>query len=409
MSSDQMNSSIQRSGEKVKEMGSLVNLAGSSNNGDSGKWKDPLVSIVKEGTTFEGIIEGRLSLKELAELAKSEYSVDDSQADQLVLKLLEQWNRIKDIGRSQIPETVAQKDLGKVKKGVRKKIGALSRARKDLKPKASDSSRSVDSNVGDGGTSGSLSSSSSNVNGASISSSSDNSSGSNSENEITNVEQGESENLFSKVKRSRGQLLSPVKEMQDLVRDRKKSTFGQSGNDVCSRTPAYVGLDGDEEVQDYMEDIEDQDDMWSKENTEDEDYQDEDLEVCREPRMFSKGQQLARKLISNELQYNEIKVRNIDTWDPFTSVIDKDQKKKLLGEIEKGEPFLPVPSTPADVLKGKGRGLWSRDLVLHRVMTDGNVVMKGILQTMAFSLDNKGEEAVGRLAKIFVVVSSMLT
>jgi hypothetical protein len=122
---------------------------------------------------------------------------------------------------------------------------------------------------------------------------------------------------------------------------------------------------------------------------------------------MSDGEMLTRELLTKELRNNN--VIGLDKWDPLMSVLSTDVRKQMIKEIDDQEDVIPLPGILAPPLKTKGQVVQSRDTMLYRVMNDVESVVRGTTQSIALTLDGKGEEAVKKSAKMVLLGSHVLS
>jgi hypothetical protein len=427
MNSEQSSSGNSASSEKAKDLSGLPEFGGKLESKQEKSSRGSWMTAGEKGSTFKAISEGVVGLVQLAQIAKEEFSVSDEEADKIVERMIRQWMNIKKDKNAKSDKFGSRKSkAGSIEIKSSKKSGRLGKKQKDISiervenSSSSSSSSSSDSRVANFG-------------------GGDEATGDESQ---ISTPQTRTERNVSSI-RGRKQLQSPSRELQELMIERVSvgSSSGSTlSNQIFSAVHGGNPIDDsdaqrendvqwigpematpqDEDDDEYYEEL--VEDGFQKEESEEDYYDDDNFgEYESESRIpvkdfglipverMSTGHRLTRKVVIRELMNSGISLNDLDAWDPLTCALTKEMRKRLARETEIGEAFLPVPGTPAPPLRGKGRIVWSRDMVLYKVMSDGEVVMKGLLQALASSLNGRGEEAVTRLAKVFVLVSSMLT
>jgi hypothetical protein len=124
---------------------------------------------------------------------------------------------------------------------------------------------------------------------------------------------------------------------------------------------------------------------------------------------MSVGQRLSREVLLRELGPKECKSGIIDYWDPLACALDNENKSRMVKEIEQDQSVIPVVGNLAPPIRGKGQTLFNRDNTLLKVLEDVNVMIKGSAQSMALTLDNRGDEAVKRSAKVVALGANVMS
>jgi hypothetical protein len=124
---------------------------------------------------------------------------------------------------------------------------------------------------------------------------------------------------------------------------------------------------------------------------------------------MSVGQRMSREVILQEIGSKECNAGVIDVWDPLAYSLDNNEKSRIVKEIEQEQDFIPLAGTLAPPIKGKGQGLFNRDNALCRILEDVNIMVKGAAQSMALTLDNRGDEAVKRSAKVVALGANVMS
>jgi hypothetical protein len=124
---------------------------------------------------------------------------------------------------------------------------------------------------------------------------------------------------------------------------------------------------------------------------------------------MSVGQRISREVILRELGPKECKLGVIDYWDPLACNLDNDDKIRMVKEIEQDQDFIPVAGALAPPIRGKGQAVFNRDNALLKILEEVNTMVRGSAQAMALTLDNRGDEAVRRSAKVVALGANVMS
>jgi hypothetical protein len=138
------------------------------------------------------------------------------------------------------------------------------------------------------------------------------------------------------------------------------------------------------------------------------DYVMED-EVSVQSESLSRGQYLARMILLRELEGISSNIHELHLWDPLASILEREDRVKLVREIDSEVTGVPLPGKLEPPTRNKGRQQWARDNLLFKVMNDLRVVLKGLVQSIVLVLDSKGEQAVVRSAKVILLIANALS
>jgi hypothetical protein len=395
--------------EKQKETSNIVNAP---NKNLSNFYRDENDDSVLASSTFEAIKDGSYTLRELIEMAGNEFHLNEIEAETKILRLITEWNKIKGLlvrnaGKRKRNDEFDEEGSENQRQTKRRRIDIFSKGKeKDLKANnsgcsSSNSSCSSSSDSSSTDQSGSRNDSNSreSSNCGTIRSSTNNviegiSSGLNSmsgSSDISNFNNGRLSNkllnnLVSKAVRTKSDRLDQRGQHQRNVED---------GSEVKNKSIIQIDEEDDE-----MVDQKDRDEMSD-------DYEMED-NVLEESESMSFGQQLARMVLLRELEGGS-KIRELELWDPLASILDREERMKLVREIDSGTTRIPLPGRLEPPTKSRGRQQWARDNLLFKVMNDLRVVLKGLAQSIALVLDGKGEQAVFKSAKVTVLTANALS
>jgi hypothetical protein len=124
---------------------------------------------------------------------------------------------------------------------------------------------------------------------------------------------------------------------------------------------------------------------------------------------MSVGQRLSREVVLRELGPKECSSGVIEMWDPLACTLDADNRSRMIKEIEGDQTVIPVAGILTPPIRGKGQALFNRDNTLCKILEEVNIMMKGSAQSMALVLDNKGDEAVRRSAKLIALGANVMS
>jgi hypothetical protein len=124
---------------------------------------------------------------------------------------------------------------------------------------------------------------------------------------------------------------------------------------------------------------------------------------------MSVGQKISRDVILRELGPKECKLGVIDYWDPLACNLDSDDRNRMVKEIEQDQDFIPVAGALAPPIRNKGQAVFNRDNALLKILEEVNTMVRGSAQAMALTLDNRGDEAVRRSAKVIALGANVMS
>jgi hypothetical protein len=333
-----------------------------------------------QGSTLEAIMKGTVCFNDLVRLAQVEFEMDNTHAVKQVLAMINLWQSLRSVGKikdknsdgTQVLSSLANQDI--VDHARPSSLhGNLESPLKELK-QLKDMQNSLDA----GSRSVSLD-----------------------EQLWLLTHSGNLGEITTKGISNKTVIMSPAVSTASVshlaLTGDKENDGGQISNDNNSMMNRdeeleYLGNAGD------ITNIMDNDDNFKNIN-----------KVTLPVESMSVGQRISREVILRELGPKECRLGMIDCWDPLACTLDNDSKNRMVKEIEQDQDIVPVAGLLTPPIRGKGQAMFNRDNALVKILEDVNTMVRGSAQAMALTLDNRGDEAVRRSAKVLVLGANVMS
>jgi hypothetical protein len=367
MSSDQSKEVVEDSSSEAQLPGGCQEFSSSRLVEVNNKTK---LSASLRGSTLTAIVQGIMSFDKLVEIAKAEFKIDNSQAVSQVLSMIKVWQSLK--GGNELNSS--DLDSSRIKEIPLNRIG--------------------DSNIRTASLCGQLGS------------------------PLSELKQLRSCQIGSDSKREASTLDSQLWLLTHSNRDEQLPRVSLENKDregPVAVSPSVSIIDPQSTLTGTRENDVEQtyeiDNLTDSMNVseEDIDYNNITNKILIPVDQMSVGQRMSREVILREISSKDCNTGVIDVWDPLAYSLDNNEKSRMIKEIEQEQNFIPLAGTLAPPIRSKGQGLFNRDNALCRILEDVNIMVKGTAQSMALTLDNRGDEAVKRSAKVVALGANVMS